>query len=65
LLEFDKETNFQYTELIQKAVDRAYDDCRGDKRISKLGLFYYVLRPDRAFRKVKKYVDILGLSRKW
>lgn len=65
LLEFDRETGYQYTALIQEAVKRADNNYREDKRIRKLGPLYYVLRPDRAIRKVKKYAQLVKLARVW
>jgi glycosyltransferase involved in cell wall biosynthesis len=65
LLEFDKETGYQYTALIQEAVRRAYDNYREDKRIRKLGLLYYILRPDRAVGRMKEYAQIVKLARTW
>jgi hypothetical protein len=54
--EFDKETGYQHTNVIQARVRQV----KGKFQRERLGLFYFLLRPDRFFAKVKTYYNLVN-----
>lgn len=59
--EFDKETHYQHTDLIQKMIEQTNERFHRER----VGWFlYYLLRPHKTIAKIKEYYDMIDRQRR-
>jgi glycosyltransferase involved in cell wall biosynthesis len=61
---FDEETAYQYTDLIGKVYKRINKEYRFERMKKRLGWFSFLLRPDKAIERLRKYANLFIRYRK-
>ena len=62
--EFDRETDYRYTGLLKRAIRRAENDRRFTKSRLKWGVLSFLLHPEQALTRSKRFVVLVSLMYK-
>ncbi len=62
--EFDRETDYRYTGLLKRAIRRAENDRRFTKSRIKWGVLSFLLHPEQALTRSKRFVVLVSLMYK-
>ena len=61
---FDTETGRQYTDLIEQAIKGINEEYRFERMKKRLGWFGFLLRPDKAIERLRKYANLFKRYRR-